>query len=59
MGNVRYTKAQRGVAQDPMPSNMFIERLKKIRALNSSPSLFGINSLMVKKIAKNIYLVTR
>ena len=59
MGNARCTKSQKGIVQDPLPTNMFIERLRKIRALNSGPSLFGINSVMVRKIAKNIYLVTR
>jgi len=59
MGNARCTKSQKGIVQDPLPTNMFIERLRKIRALNSGPSLFGINSMVVRKIAKNLYLVTR
>lgn len=59
MGSTRSTKSQKAVEQCPLTRNIFVERLKRIRALNGSPSLFGINSVVIRKIAKNIYLVTR
>jgi hypothetical protein len=42
-----------------LSANVIVERMKKIRALNSSPSLFGIDSLVLRKISKNLYVVVK
>jgi hypothetical protein len=59
MGVMRHVRSQKGSGFSTLTANTVIERLRKIRALNSSPALFGIDSIVLKKIAKNLYTFTK
>jgi len=59
MGGMRNARSQKVSGVHTLGTDMLVERLKRIRALNSSPSLFGIDSIVLKKIAKNMYTFTK
>ena len=46
-------KSNKGVETYTANINMFIERLKKARALNCDPSLVGMESYILKKLPFN------
>lgn len=59
MGTMRHARLQKSAGCSLLSANIIVERMKKIRALNSSPSLFGIDSLVLRKISKNMYIIVK
>lgn len=55
--NIRGTK--KGAAYNTNTMDVFIERLKKIRALNGDPALFGLDNYILKKMQRGLNMLTR
>lgn len=49
--NARYRKVAKKVKLYNASMDVFIERLRKVRALNSDPSFFGIDNDAAKKFS--------
>lgn len=59
MGGMRQTRSQKGAGAGMSAANVVVERLKKIRALNSCPAILGIDSIVLRKVSKHFYTFTK
>lgn len=58
--SIKYRKAAKKVKLYNASMDVFIERLRKARALNSDPTFFGIDNDVVKKFSfHRIELLTK